>query len=100
MPENIYQPTSDMVAQENTLPNDENVGFGILLILHQKQLKSRIQKLPSIEEIRKSVPKSCFEKPLKKSMSYFLLDIAILTVLYLAVPFLERSWIGLMIWFD
>jgi len=57
--------------------------------------------LPTYEEIRAAVPKHCFEKDLKKSVYYLLMDFAILAGLYLVVPYVEEyfGWGGLLAWY-
>uniref|UniRef100_A0A915DCA4 Fatty acid desaturase domain-containing protein n=1 Tax=Ditylenchus dipsaci TaxID=166011 RepID=A0A915DCA4_9BILA len=63
--------------------------------------KSSIKKnLPTLEEIRAAVPAQCFEKNLKTSIFYFLLDYAIIAGLYVAVPYIERyfGFVGLLGW--
>ncbi|KAK5968981.1 hypothetical protein GCK32_008833 [Trichostrongylus colubriformis] len=52
--------------------------------------------LPTVDEVRKAIPPHCFEKNLLTSVSYLVMDLAILAGLYLILPYVEHylGWIG------
>jgi hypothetical protein len=56
--------------------------------------------LPTYEEIRDAIPKQCFEKSLPTSLAYLVWDFAVLTGLYLILPYVEGwgGWFGLLGW--
>jgi fatty acid desaturase len=60
------------------------------------------ERMPSFLELRKAVPKHCFEISLSTSMYYFLRDYAAIIFLYLIVGYVEKfgGLSGLFIWFD
>jgi omega-3 fatty acid desaturase (delta-15 desaturase) len=59
------------------------------------------KNLPTYEEIRNEIPKQCFEKNLPVSLAYLAWDFAVLTGLYLIVPYVEEllGWPGLLLWY-
>uniref|UniRef100_A0A915LG46 Fatty acid desaturase domain-containing protein n=1 Tax=Meloidogyne javanica TaxID=6303 RepID=A0A915LG46_MELJA len=56
---------------------------------------------PNVEELRMSVPPECFEKPLIRSISYLILDLVIISGLYMVVGIVENylGFVGLLIWY-
>ncbi|CAI4225413.1 unnamed protein product [Auanema sp. JU1783] len=63
--------------------------------------RTEVPKLPTVDEVRKAVPAECFKKDAMKSISYLILDYAILAVMYLALPTIEHytGFVGLFAWY-
>ncbi|GMS96372.1 hypothetical protein PENTCL1PPCAC_18547, partial [Pristionchus entomophagus] len=58
------------------------------------------QKLPTVEEIRKAIPKECFEKSLPVSLAYMVWDFILLAFLYKIEPVFELAGIpGMIFWY-
>ncbi|CAD5219030.1 unnamed protein product [Bursaphelenchus okinawaensis] len=63
--------------------------------------KSKRPNLPTLEELKNAIPPECFEKDWKKSMAFFVWDVAVLATLYSIVPYVEHygGWTGLLVWY-
>lgn len=64
------------------------------------EIKEAKLVMPTFEEIKNAIPAQCFEKNLKLSVFYLVLDYAILAALFYVVPYVEASagWMGLLVW--
>lgn len=59
-----------------------------------------VEKLPTLGQIRATIPAECFEKNLGLSLFYLVFDYAAIAALYLTVPYFESfGWAGLLVWY-
>ncbi|KAI6187384.1 Fatty acid desaturase, type 1 domain-containing protein [Aphelenchoides besseyi] len=60
-----------------------------------------LQRLPTLAEIKATIPAKCFEKNLGLSLFYLVFDYAAIATLYMSVSYFENygGWIGLLLWY-